>query len=677
MHCDSAFTLRKIFFSPFFNVCSTILLLVASPIAAFAQSGQWTWMGGSKAVDGLGVYGTLATPAAANLPGSRWGSATWTDRSGNLWLFGGGYTVGAGTSYRYSDLWKFNPGTIEWTWMGGTGNWDRPGVYGTRGTASAANIPGARNNGVTWVDSSGDVWIFGGVGFDSADVLGMLNDMWKFDPTSGSWTWISGSSTVVCGELCGKPGVYGTRGVAAKGNTPGGRYSATGWIDSSEHFWLFGGYGADSVGTWGYLNDLWEFNPSTAEWTWIAGSKTTPNDFTVGGIAGVYGQKGVASGQNAPGSRYQALAWVDSDGDFWMLGGKGFDAAGTRGYMNDLWQFDPNTKEWVWKSGAETVPGQDEGISGTYGAQGVANAANQPGSRVVARGFPDGKGNLWLFGGWGFDSTGATGELNDLWKLNASSKEWTWVDGSKTLGTAYCVTILTEPDCGQRGVYGTLGEPGATTGPGGRQDVSSWIDRDGNLWLFGGYGFDSTGAIGSLNDMWVFESGVPTTTAAMPTFLPKPGKFTSAQKITLTSTTPGAKIYYTLDKSTPSASKTHYTSSIQISKTTTIMAIAIAPGYKNSPIATGLFAILKPQTITWPKITGTHYAKTKLALNASASSGLAVTYASLTTKVCTVTGTKASFLVAGTCKIRASQAGNSVYAPAAPVPQSIVVSPAP
>jgi hypothetical protein len=32
--------------------------------------------------------------------------------------------------------------------------------------------------------------------------------------------------------------------------------------------------------------------------------------------------------------------------------------------------------------------------------------------------------------------------------------------------------------------------------------MSSWIDSSGNLWLFGGYGYDSTGALGYLNDMW-------------------------------------------------------------------------------------------------------------------------------------------------------------------------------
>ena len=36
-----------------------------------------------------GVYGTLGTPAAGNIPGGRLDAASWTDDNGNLWLFGG------------------------------------------------------------------------------------------------------------------------------------------------------------------------------------------------------------------------------------------------------------------------------------------------------------------------------------------------------------------------------------------------------------------------------------------------------------------------------------------------------------------------------------------------------------------------------------------------------------
>src|ERR1019366_9130263 len=43
------------------------------------STGQWAWMGGSRRVYQSGVYGTLGTPAAGNIPGSRYGAVSWTD----------------------------------------------------------------------------------------------------------------------------------------------------------------------------------------------------------------------------------------------------------------------------------------------------------------------------------------------------------------------------------------------------------------------------------------------------------------------------------------------------------------------------------------------------------------------------------------------------------------------
>ena len=58
------------------------------------STGEWAWMSGSNAAPcvgcgQLGVYGTLGTAAAGNVPGARTGASSWSDSSGNLWLFGG------------------------------------------------------------------------------------------------------------------------------------------------------------------------------------------------------------------------------------------------------------------------------------------------------------------------------------------------------------------------------------------------------------------------------------------------------------------------------------------------------------------------------------------------------------------------------------------------------------
>ena len=39
--------------------------------------------------------------------------------------------------------------------------------HGTQGVAAATNIPGARDNMVSWTDAGGNVWLFGGEGLNS------------------------------------------------------------------------------------------------------------------------------------------------------------------------------------------------------------------------------------------------------------------------------------------------------------------------------------------------------------------------------------------------------------------------------------------------------------------------------------------------------------------------------
>ncbi len=84
-------------------------------------------------------------------------------------------------------------------------------------------------------------------------------------------------------------------------------------------------------------------------------------------------------------------------------------------------------------------------------------------------------------------------------------------------------------------------------------------------------------------------------------------------------------------------------------------------------------ASLKSQTITFPTI-ATQTAGSTVTLGATASSGLAVSYASSTTSVCTVSGGTATLVASGTCTIVASQAGSSAYAAAASVTQSFTVN---
>jgi outer membrane protein OmpA-like peptidoglycan-associated protein len=82
--------------------------------------------------------------------------------------------------------------------------------------------------------------------------------------------------------------------------------------------------------------------------------------------------------------------------------------------------------------------------------------------------------------------------------------------------------------------------------------------------------------------------------AAAPVFSPQPGEATEAQSVTIKSSTPGAVIRYTTDGSTPTESSPEYTGPITVDKTTTIRAIAIAPGLPPSEVAAGTYTVAPP-----------------------------------------------------------------------------------
>jgi outer membrane protein OmpA-like peptidoglycan-associated protein len=80
------------------------------------------------------------------------------------------------------------------------------------------------------------------------------------------------------------------------------------------------------------------------------------------------------------------------------------------------------------------------------------------------------------------------------------------------------------------------------------------------------------------------------------------------------------------------------------------------------------------QTITFPQPADVRLDAGPVSLSATASSGLAVVYASATAAVCTVSGSSVTLVAVGTCTITASQAGDSSHDAAADVSRSFTVS---
>jgi glucosylceramidase len=110
----------------------------------------------------------------------------------------------------------------------------------------------------------------------------------------------------------------------------------------------------------------------------------------------------------------------------------------------------------------------------------------------------------------------------------------------------------------------------------------------------------------------------PAQNAAAPTFSPAGGTFTSAQTVTLATTTSGASIYYTTDGSTPTNTSTLYSKPIALSATTTINAIAAdPPTYLNSTVATATYTINLPvaATPTFSPAPGTYTSAQSVSLS--------------------------------------------------------------
>ena len=347
------------------------------------SNNAWTLESSLPSQNQPGIYGTQNIPSPNNLPGARNDSVSWTDPAGNLWLFGGYGYASSTTHGELNDLWKFNLGTRQWTWVGGSNQINQSGSY----SPSSPQTPGARLASVSWTDSTGNLWLFGGQGYAASGSQGELNDLWKFNLGAQQWTWVKGSSS---------PNQLSTTAL------PGARHDSVAWTDSMGNLWLFGGQGYAASNTLGELNDLWKFTPSTQQWTLIRSGNFLNQ-------AGSYGTPQTSSLTNLPGSRDSSVAWTDTSGNLWLFGGYGYDSTGALGELNDLWKFNLGTQQWTWVNGSNLVSqlgsyGSQPGTRGMPGARSSANAWFSSGIGA--------SGSLWLFGG----QEGSGNYLNDLWQ---------------------------------------------------------------------------------------------------------------------------------------------------------------------------------------------------------------------------------------------------------------------
>ncbi len=89
---------------------------------------------------------------------------------------------------------------------------------------------------------------------------------------------------------------------------------------------------------------------------------------------------------------------------------------------------------------------------------------------------------------WGYKGV-VTADVTNI-VVDCGHDDWTWIDGGKTAG----VDVPSAPQYGQFPTTVPTTTPNPLTNtPGARYGAAGWTDKFGNLFLFGGSGFELTG----------------------------------------------------------------------------------------------------------------------------------------------------------------------------------------
>lgn len=107
-------------------------------------------------------------------------------------------------------------------------------------------------------------------------------------------------------------------------------------------YYVFGGFTYNER----YLNDFWMYEYKQSDekngtWTFL-GEKPAN-----------YGIKGVPSPTNWPTKRESSITFMDTNFNFYLLSGNGFDMNGNQGQLSDLWKFDG--QNWIWINGEQNL----------------------------------------------------------------------------------------------------------------------------------------------------------------------------------------------------------------------------------------------------------------------------------------------------------------------------------
>jgi hypothetical protein len=126
--------------------------------------------------------------------------------------------------------------------------------------------PESRNDNLIWIDKD-NIYVYGGQDFG----YNVLCDFWKYSISSKTWT----NLTVADGSLYSVD-----RGSADATNYPGCRRGSAYWYTPDDNsIWIFSGVVAYEDNE--FLPDLWRFNMTSQQWTFVAGLLKEVTESTV------------------------------------------------------------------------------------------------------------------------------------------------------------------------------------------------------------------------------------------------------------------------------------------------------------------------------------------------------------------------------------------------------------
>eukprot|EP00158_Paraphelidium_tribonemae_P005904 Partr_v1_DN27581_c0_g1_i2_m30721 putative Inherit from NOG: hedgehog protein len=263
---------------------------------------MWTWKSGSKLNLEPPNYNVQGISTNFTTPGGRNGSPAFINEStGEFILFGG-----SNDTVAYGDLWSFDLVSARWTWISGSSIPDDGGSITSQGNWSSLHNPSARTNALFVRNPTTNVvYMFGGLALAEST---WLNDMWALKWETREWAWVSGTLQT------NRTPMTGTKGVPSALNYPGGLYSySASFHKASGLILIYGGSAIDKSVLSGRSNDLWAYNSTSNEWTWVFGSVTR-------NTAGVYDVGGV----KPPSAFLHSMAVDQQNGNIYVFGGEGY-----------------------------------------------------------------------------------------------------------------------------------------------------------------------------------------------------------------------------------------------------------------------------------------------------------------------------------------------------------------